>query len=176
MPLNFFSSGSINVPGAPYANNVRRSIVLKLWEKQEPISLTELSKELKLDVKVLEKELEAMTSSEVVRSIQHSGKEPIYTLNIPVISLEDQEKLRKVLEIIAEEISKVYMKNLERLQEAFETTSLAKKGNSLKDVEGFIKRFISEEVDLQLLKTGLTQLTWQFEAGKNYRFWCEETD
>ena len=66
MPLNFFSSGSINVPGAPYANNVRRSIVLKLWEKQEPISLTELSKELKSrGIKILR-----FTNEEVLKDIK----------------------------------------------------------------------------------------------------------
>jgi DNA-binding transcriptional ArsR family regulator len=169
----------------PWANIARHKLlpngtkerILNLVAR-EPKTISQLAEALALSAPSVHTHINDLMKSELLRESQEWEKkyptERYYEPNFPVFRAEECEEFRSLCNEMAEEVIRIFEKKQEKIERAFERTSLKSAGWELSDVTQCLYANMQRGARTRLEKNGMLARGQKHSNGLDWIFWAEE--
>jgi len=146
----------------------------------EPKTISQLAEILKLSAPSVHTHINDMVKSQLLReSVDWKKKFPAeryYEPNFPVMKDSECGELRQLCDELSEYVVKGFAENSSRLEEAFEATSLSKRGWDFSDISQALYARIYRMARTKLEKQGLLNQPIMKANGVEWIFWAEQPE
>ena len=174
--------GGYSEPWAPIAKNKllpdgTKEEILNVLARG-PNTITQIAETLGLSAPSVHTHISDMMRSELVREAVEWQKihpaERYYEPNFPVINDDQADELCHLCADLGAEFAAIIKKKRPKLEKAFLTTGLQKKGWSFEDVAQFIFASAQRSARKQLEEEGILRVGKTHRNGIDWVFWAEE--
>jgi|SRR5688572_2237558 len=143
----------------------------------EPKTISQIAKDLNLSAPSIHKHISELLASELLRdSVEWEKlhpKERYYEPNFPVVNTAECVEVEEVCNSLAEMMADAFEEALPRFESAFETTGLAEKGWSFKDLSQCLYARIQRKTRRTLEERGSVLPAQAHRNGVDWSFWAE---
>lgn len=146
---------------------------------QEPKTISQLAKELKIAPPSVYKHINEMLASELLRDSvewekQHP-KERYYEPSFPIVRADDRAEFEKICQEASQQVAKIFEKARPRFEQAFGKTTLAKQGWEFADLTQYLYVCIQRGARKLLEERGTLSPAEKHRNGVEWVFWAEES-
>jgi DNA-binding transcriptional ArsR family regulator len=143
-----------------------------------PKTISQLANALNLSAPSVYKHVNELLASELIRDSAEweklHPKERYYEPNFPVVDAAECARVEAICEELSDEFARLFEERLSRFDEAFQKTSIAKKGWSLQDISQCLYARIQRNTRRMLEKRGTLQTAQPHKNGITWAFWAEK--
>jgi DNA-binding transcriptional ArsR family regulator len=147
---------------------------------QEPKTIAQLAKELKLSAPSVHTHVSEMVESELLReSVKEDKRHPLmryYEPNFPVVKAEDQAALETLCQEMAERVADLFEKRSAQLERAFKRTSLPEQGWEFSDLTQYLYSQVQRGARQLLEERGVVKRPEQHQNEVEWVFWAEQQE
>ena len=147
---------------------------------QEPRTISQLAKELKIAPPSVYAHINEMMNSELIRESKAweklHPKERYYEPNFPVVWAEDRKEFQEICQKMSEHFAETFEQARPQFEEAFAKTNLGEQGWEFADLGQYFYACIQRSARKMLEKRGTLQPAEKHKNGVEWVFWAEETE
>ncbi|MBA3633699.1 MAG: ArsR family transcriptional regulator [Acidobacteria bacterium] len=145
---------------------------------QEPQTISQLAKKLKLAVPSIYTHVYEMLASELLRDSEEweklHPKERYYEPNFPVVRAEDRAEFEKICQEMSEQVAGIFEKARPQLEKAFNKTTLGEREWEFADLTQYLYACVQRGARRILEERGTLQPAEKHRNGIDWGFWAEE--
>jgi hypothetical protein len=145
---------------------------------ESPKTISQLANALDLAAPSVFKHVSEMLESELIRDSAEweklHPKERYYEPNFPVVDAAECERVEALCRELSDEFVRLFEERLDRFDEAFQSTSIAKKGWSMGDVSQCLFARIQRRARRVLEERGTLLPAQPHKNGAAWVFWAEK--
>jgi len=145
---------------------------------QEPKTIAQLAKNLKLSQPSVHTHINEMMKSELLRESEEWEKryptERYYEPNFPVVKAEEKAEFETLCREMSERVAALFEKNRPRLEAAFKKTDLEERGWDFADVAQYLYAHVQRGARVLLEERGALLPRQKHGNGAEWIFWAEE--
>ena len=146
---------------------------------QEPKTISQLAKKLKLAPPSVYKHINEMLASELIRDSvewekQHP-KERYYEPSFPVVQADDRAEFEKTCQEMSARVVDIFEKALPKFERAFNKTTLAEQGWEFADIAQYLYACVQRGARELLEERGTLPPCEKHKNGVEWVFWAEES-
>lgn len=145
---------------------------------REPKTISQLAEALKLSPPSVHTHISDMMKSELLRESEEWEKkyptERYYEPNFPVFKSEECAEFKALCEEISKELVRLFERKRQKIERAFNKTSLSRQGWELSDITQCLYANMQRDARTILEKRGLLSPREKHKNGAEWIFWAEE--
>ena len=157
----------------------RKEEILNLVARK-PRTISQLAKELKIAPSSVHTHIADLMGSQLLRDSEEleklHPKERYYEPNFPVVWADDRAEFEEICEEMCRHVADVFEQARPRFEDAFDRTSLGKKGWGFKDVTQYLYACIQRGARQRLEEKGMLRPAEKHRNGIDWSFWAEERE